>query len=251
MQRRAAPGDERDVSAGQFDVFLVAARDHVQERPDAVRRRDVVLVRTDHEHRTRDRGQPRGPAAGTAWQTLFGRITSTLEVPFDAGEGEEPHTIDRLLAHVRDPRRELRRSALEALYEGLAPQADTLAHCYDTLVGDRLAIGATVRDLAGAQAAAAAGADHVGFGPVFATSTKVVDAAPRGLELLREVCRGSPIPVVAIAGIGAANIVEVAACGAAAAAVVSELLGADSMEDHGRLLREAFAAGARASSIAS
>jgi len=119
------------------------------------------------------------------------------------------------------------------------------------LVGDRLAIGATVRDLAGAQAAAAAGADHVGFGPVFATSTKVVDAAPRGLELLREVCRGSPIPVVAIAGIGAANIGEVAACGAAAAAVVSELLGADSMEDHGRLLREAFAAGARASSIAS
>ena len=27
----------------------------------------------------------RGPAAVSAWQTLFGRITSTLEVPFDAG----------------------------------------------------------------------------------------------------------------------------------------------------------------------
>ena len=82
----------------------------------------------------------RGPAAVGAWQTLFGRITSTLEVPFDAGDGPEPHTIDRLLAHVRDPDRELRRRALETLYEALAPHADTLAHSYDTLVGDRLAM---------------------------------------------------------------------------------------------------------------
>lgn len=80
----------------------------------------------------------RGPAAVGAWQTLFGRITSTLEVPFDAGEGEEPHTIDRLLAHLRDPDRDLRRRALETLYDALAPHADTLSHVYDTLVGDRL-----------------------------------------------------------------------------------------------------------------
>ncbi|HWV39892.1 MAG TPA: thiamine phosphate synthase [Vulgatibacter sp.] len=113
------------------------------------------------------------------------------------------------------------------------------------LVGDRLAIGATVRDLAGARAAAAAGADHVGFGPVFPTATKVVDAAPRGLEMLREVCAGSPIPVVAIAGIGLANVGEVADAGASAAAVVSELLRAESIEAHGRALLEAFQAGAR------
>ena len=82
----------------------------------------------------------RGPAAVSAWQTLFGQITSTLEVPFDAGEGEEPHTIDRLLAHVRDPDRDLRRRALETLYVALEPHTRTLAHCYDTLVGDRLAM---------------------------------------------------------------------------------------------------------------
>jgi oligoendopeptidase F len=82
----------------------------------------------------------RGPAAVGAWQTLFGRITSTLEVPFDAGQGEEPHTIDRLLAHMRDPDRDLRRRALETLYAALAPHRDTLAHTYDTLVGDRLAM---------------------------------------------------------------------------------------------------------------
>ena len=80
----------------------------------------------------------RGPAAVNAWQTLFGQVTSTLQVPFDAGEGEEPHTIDRLLSHVRSPDRDLRRRALETLYVALEPHTPTLAHAYDTLVGDRL-----------------------------------------------------------------------------------------------------------------
>lgn len=82
----------------------------------------------------------REPAAVSAWQALFGRITSTLEVDFDAGNGPERHTVDRLLAHVRDPDRQLRRRALETLYTALEPQTETLAHVYDTLVGDRLAL---------------------------------------------------------------------------------------------------------------
>ncbi|MDA3005226.1 MAG: M3 family oligoendopeptidase [Actinomycetota bacterium] len=82
----------------------------------------------------------RGPAAASAWQTLFGRITSTLEAEFDSGEGPEPHTIDRLLACVRNPNRDTRFRALDTLYGALGPHAPTLAHCYDTLVGDRLAM---------------------------------------------------------------------------------------------------------------
>ncbi len=84
----------------------------------------------------------RSPAAASAWQTLFGRITSTLEADFDSsdGEGRQPHTIDRLLACVRNPDREVRMRALETLYAVLGPNAPTLAHCYDTLVGDRLAM---------------------------------------------------------------------------------------------------------------
>ncbi len=84
----------------------------------------------------------RSPAAASAWQTLFGRITSTLEADFDSGDGEggQPHTIDRLLACVRNPDREVRMRALETLYAVLGPNASTLAHCYDTLVGDRLAM---------------------------------------------------------------------------------------------------------------
>jgi oligoendopeptidase F len=82
----------------------------------------------------------RSPAAASAWQTLFGRITSTLEAEFDSGDGMEPHTIDRLLACVRNPDRDVRFRALDTLYDALGPQAPTLAHCYDTLVGDRLAM---------------------------------------------------------------------------------------------------------------
>ncbi len=82
----------------------------------------------------------RAPAASGAWQTLFGRINSTLETPFDAGEGPEPHNVDRLLAYMRDERRDIRIKALDTLYTMLEPQAPVIAHCYDTLVGDRLAM---------------------------------------------------------------------------------------------------------------
>jgi len=82
----------------------------------------------------------RSPAAASAWQTLFGRITSTLEAEFDSGDGMEPHTIDRLLACVRNPDRDVRFRALDTLYATLGPHSPTLAHCYDTLVGDRLAM---------------------------------------------------------------------------------------------------------------
>lgn len=82
----------------------------------------------------------RAPAAAGAWQALFGRVTSTLETPFDPGTGPEAHTIDRLLAYMRDERRDVRTRALEALYGMLEPHAPVLAHCYDTLVGDRLAM---------------------------------------------------------------------------------------------------------------
>jgi thiamine-phosphate pyrophosphorylase len=111
------------------------------------------------------------------------------------------------------------------------------------LAGDRLAIGATVRDLEGARRAAADGADHVGFGPIFATATKRIDAAPRGLDLLAEVAAASPIPVVAIGGIDLARIAGVARAGAHAAAVVSDLLTAPDVEARALALSQAFAKG--------
>ncbi|MDX6494836.1 MAG: oligoendopeptidase [Gaiellales bacterium] len=82
----------------------------------------------------------RDPAAVSAWQALYGQTTSTIEVPFDGGDGDQPHTIDRLLAYVHDPRRDVRLRSLETLYAALEPRLPVLAHCYDSLVGDRLVL---------------------------------------------------------------------------------------------------------------
>src|SRR5205823_15019274 len=76
----------------------------------------------------------------SAWQALHDRHVSTLEVPFDAGEGESPHTISQLLSYLYRPDRDIRRRAVTALYDGLAPRTDVLAAAYDALVGDRLSI---------------------------------------------------------------------------------------------------------------
>jgi oligoendopeptidase F len=74
----------------------------------------------------------------SAWQALHDRHVSTLEVPFDAGEGEQPHTISQLLSYLYRPDRDIRLRAVTSLFEGLAPRADVLAAAYDALVGDRL-----------------------------------------------------------------------------------------------------------------
>jgi oligoendopeptidase F len=76
----------------------------------------------------------------SAWQSLHDRQVSTLEVPFDAGdgEGETPHGVSRLLSYLYRPERELRLRAVDTLFEGLEPRTDVLAAAYDALVGDRL-----------------------------------------------------------------------------------------------------------------
>ena len=76
----------------------------------------------------------------SAWQALHDRHVSTLEVPFDAGEGVQPHTISQLLSYLYRQDRDIRLRAVNALYEGLAPRVDVLAAAYDALVGDRLSI---------------------------------------------------------------------------------------------------------------
>ncbi len=74
----------------------------------------------------------------SAWQSLHDRQVSTMEIPFDAGDGPEPHGVSRLLSYLYRPERELRLRAVDALYEGLEPRVDVLAAAYDALVGDRL-----------------------------------------------------------------------------------------------------------------
>ena len=114
------------------------------------------------------------------------------------------------------------------------------------LVGPGMLVGRTCRTLADARAALAAGADHVGFGPVFASRSKPLPVAPRGLEGLREVAAALGAPVVAISGIGLDDIAGVAAAGAAAAAVIDDLFAHGDVRERAARLAARFEEGARA-----
>lgn len=110
-------------------------------------------------------------------------------------------------------------------------------------------IGVTVRSLAQAQEARRAGADYVGLGPIFGTTTKQVDHPALGVAGLSSIAEGAPLPVVAIAGIHLGNIADVAAAGAWGAAVASDLLLAANPTEQARLLNDAFERGRARRSI--
>ena len=112
-----------------------------------------------------------------------------------------------------------------------------------TLLGPRALVGVTVRSAGEAQAARTAGADYVGLGPIFPPRSKHVEAPVLGLEGLAQVVAASPLPVVAIGGIGLASMRAVARAGAHGAAVVSDLLFADDIAGRVRLLQEEFLRG--------
>jgi thiamine-phosphate pyrophosphorylase len=71
--------------------------------------------------------------------------------------------------------------------------------------------------------------DYIGFGPVYATSTKLNALPCVGLTKLRRACRESPRPVVAIGGIGLEQVPEVLRTGAASIAVISALMSSSNL----------------------
>ena len=88
--------------------------------------------------------------------------------------------------------------------------------------GKGFLIGATAKTVAQAQAAQAAGADYLGVGAVFPTSTKK-DAKSLSREEMRAICEAVDIPVVAIGGINAGNLPQLADSGVDGVAVVSAI----------------------------
>ena len=104
------------------------------------------------------------------------------------------------------------------------------------LLGPEAIIGATARTLEQALAAEAAGADYLGSGAVFHTSTKS-DAAAMPLALFREIRRASHIPVVAVGGIDRTNILQLRGCGMAGFAIVSGIFGGDDIAHATREIR--------------
>ena len=71
--------------------------------------------------------------------------------------------------------------------------------------------------------------DYIGFGPVYSTTTKTNAGRASGLEKLTLASRTATVPVVAIGGIGLAELPLVLAAGASSAAVISAIMAAESI----------------------
>ncbi|MCX7914464.1 MAG: thiamine phosphate synthase [Thermodesulfovibrionales bacterium] len=93
------------------------------------------------------------------------------------------------------------------------------------IIGDKI-IGISTHSISEAINAYEGGANYIGFGPIFYTTTK--DAGtPKGLEELKKVVNLVKIPVLAIGGISVENLKSVVETGCYGVAVSSGLLKGD------------------------
>ena len=99
-------------------------------------------------------------------------------------------------------------------------QSDIKGRDIRALIGPDKILGMTARSVEEAQAAERAGADYIGTGAVFGSTTKK-NAKYMTPERLREIAASVNIPVVAIGGICLDNIEKLAGSGVDGGAVVS------------------------------
>lgn len=104
-------------------------------------------------------------------------------------------------------------------------------------VGDDMMIGVSVHSVEEALKAVEAGADCLGAGAVFSTSTKT-DANVLPRAILKEICAAVDVPVAAIGGINQSNLSQLSGTGVAGVALISAIFSAEDIESECRLLRE-------------
>jgi len=92
------------------------------------------------------------------------------------------------------------------------------------VLGPKKIIGVSTHDPQQAQAAERDGADYIGFGPMYGTTTKATGYSARGLEQLREIRSLVRVPIVAIGGITTERAPATLTAGADAVAMISDLV---------------------------
>lgn len=115
-------------------------------------------------------------------------------------------------------------------------QTDLMGRDVRALIGSDKILGITANTVELAVAAEKAGADYIGAGAVFGTTTKQ-NAKNLSLDTLKAICQAVSIPVVAIGGVNADNLPRLAGTGAAGAAVVSALFAQKDPEEAARRMR--------------
>ena len=103
-------------------------------------------------------------------------------------------------------------------------------------VGENMILGVSVHTVEEACQTVRDGADYLGLGAVFPTSTKTdVEQMPN--ETLRAICDAVDVPIVAIGGINRGNILKLAGSGVDGVALVSAIFSAEDIEGTCRELR--------------
>ena len=114
-------------------------------------------------------------------------------------------------------------------------QSDMEAGNVRALIGRGKILGVSARTVQEAITAEARGADYIGAGAVFHTGSKS-DAVDITHETLREICSAVKIPVVAIGGINAGNILQLKGSGIKGVAVISAIYAAEDITASAREL---------------
>lgn len=114
-------------------------------------------------------------------------------------------------------------------------QSDMTAGDVRELVGEDMILGVSAQTVEQAVLAEQNGADYLGVGAVFSTSTKL-DADMVSEETLKAICTTVSIPVVAIGGIYKHNIMELAGTGVDGVALVSAIFASSDIENECREL---------------
>lgn len=104
------------------------------------------------------------------------------------------------------------------------------------ILGGEKIIGVTARTVSQALKAEKDGADYVGSGAIFGTSTKS-DAVKMSLDTLDSICNSVNIPVTAIGGITKENITELSGTSIFGVAVVSGIFAENDIENSARELK--------------
>jgi thiamine-phosphate pyrophosphorylase len=108
------------------------------------------------------------------------------------------------------------------------------------MLGKDRIIGGSAATIEEARICLSEGADYVGFGPVFPTTSKD-DAGPvSGIEILKQVVKEIPLPIIAIGGVVAGNTPDVIQAGAQGIAVISAVCCQEDPEQATRSLCDAL-----------
>lgn len=108
------------------------------------------------------------------------------------------------------------------------------------IIGEEKIIGVSVGNVEEAIQAVNESADYVSVGSIFATQTKPDAGDAVGTQIITAIKKHLSVPLVAIGGITADNIAQVAAAGADCAAVISAVVGADDVKAAAQSLMAQF-----------